>query len=83
VVPTIYAYGALVDRVDLHQLGPVFAPSTFYDSSRTLEHKVELWAFTTGEAKRFPTRARVQALRAIAARWGSPLALEAAEPSCS
>lgn len=62
-----------------HQLQPVFRPNVFVDVSRTLEAKIEGLACYDSETRQFPHPRSPEALRAIAARWGSVAGCQAAE----
>src|SRR5216684_1571378 len=62
-----------------HQLEPVFRPSVFVDIAETLETKLEALACYDTETRKFPHPRSAEALRAIAARWGSVAGLPAAE----
>jgi len=62
-----------------HQLQPVFRPSVFVDISRTLEAKIAGLACYDSETRKFPHPRSPEALRAIAARWGTVAGCQAAE----
>jgi len=62
-----------------HQLQPVFRPNVFVDISRTLEAKIAGLACYDSETRRFPHPLSPEALRAIAARWGTVAGCQAAE----
>jgi LmbE family N-acetylglucosaminyl deacetylase len=62
-----------------HQLEPVFRPNVFVDVSRTLEAKIAGLACYDSETRKFPHPRSPEALRAIAARWGSVAGCQAAE----
>ena len=61
------------------QLQPVFRPNVFVDVSRTLEAKIAGLACYDSETRQFPHPRSPEALRAIAARWGSVAGCQAAE----
>jgi LmbE family N-acetylglucosaminyl deacetylase len=58
---------------------PVFRPNVFVDISATLETKIAAMACYETEARPFPHPRSSEALRAIAARWGSVAGSAAAE----
>ena len=58
---------------------PVFRPNVFMDISATLETKIAAMACYETEAREFPHPRSGEALRAIAARWGSVAGCGAAE----
>ncbi|MCW8138885.1 MAG: PIG-L family deacetylase [Planctomycetota bacterium] len=60
-------------------LGRPFEPTVFYDVSTTLERKLRAMALYEEEARPFPHPRSPEALRAIAARWGSVVGRSAAE----
>lgn len=62
-----------------HQLRPTFRPNVFVDVSRTLAAKIAGLACYESEARNFPHPRSPEALRAIAARWGSVAGCHAAE----
>ncbi len=62
-----------------HQLQPVFRPNVFVDISRTLEAKIAGLVCYDSETREFPHPRSPEALRAIAARWGSVSGCHAAE----
>lgn len=62
-----------------HQLQPEFRPNVFVDVSRTLEAKIAGLACYESETREFPHPRSPEALRAIAARWGSVAGCRAAE----
>jgi LmbE family N-acetylglucosaminyl deacetylase len=61
------------------RLEPVFRPNVFVDVSRTLEIKIAAMACYQLETREFPHPRSPEALRAIAARWGSVAGCAAAE----
>jgi LmbE family N-acetylglucosaminyl deacetylase len=61
------------------QLEPTFHPNVFIDVSGTLETKIEALACYESETRTFPHPRSPEALRAIAARWGSVVGCQAAE----
>jgi len=61
------------------RLEPVFRPNVFVDIAETLETKLEALACYDTETRKFPHPRSAEALRAIAARWGSVAGLPAAE----
>jgi LmbE family N-acetylglucosaminyl deacetylase len=61
------------------RLEPVFRPNVFVDISRTLEVKIAAMACYETETREFPHPRSPEALRAIAARWGSVAGCAAAE----
>jgi LmbE family N-acetylglucosaminyl deacetylase len=61
------------------ELQPVFRPNVFMDITETLETKIEALACYDTEMRKFPHPRSTEALRAIAARWGSVAGLQAAE----
>ncbi len=61
------------------QVQPVFRPNVFVDVSRTLEAKIAGLACYDSETRPFPHPRSPEALRAIAARWGSVAGCQAAE----
>jgi LmbE family N-acetylglucosaminyl deacetylase len=61
------------------RLEPVFRPNVFVDVSRTLEIKIAAMACYETENREFPHPRSPEALRAIAARWGSVAGCAAAE----
>jgi LmbE family N-acetylglucosaminyl deacetylase len=58
---------------------PSFRPNVFVDITDTLETKIEALAFYDTETRKFPHPRSAEALRAIAARWGSVAGLPAVE----
>jgi N-acetylglucosamine malate deacetylase 1 len=62
-----------------HGVQPSFHPNVFVDVSRTLETKIDALACYESETRKFPHPRSPEALRAIAARWGSVVGCEAAE----
>jgi LmbE family N-acetylglucosaminyl deacetylase len=60
-------------------LQPVFRPNVFIDVSATIETKIAAMACYETEARKFPHPRSPEALRAIAARWGSVAGCGAAE----
>jgi LmbE family N-acetylglucosaminyl deacetylase len=60
-------------------LQPVFRPNVFVDITDSLETKIEALACYDTEMRKFPHPRSTEALRAIAARWGSVAGLQAAE----
>jgi LmbE family N-acetylglucosaminyl deacetylase len=61
------------------RLEPAFRPNVFTDVSHTLEAKIAAMNCYSTEAREFPHPRSAQALRAIAARWGSVAGFQAAE----
>jgi LmbE family N-acetylglucosaminyl deacetylase len=61
------------------RLEPSFRPNVFVDITDTLETKIEALAFYDTETRKFPHPRSAEALRAIAARWGSVAGLPAVE----
>jgi LmbE family N-acetylglucosaminyl deacetylase len=61
------------------QVGPVFRPNVFVDVSHTIEIKIAAMACYETETRDFPHPRSPEALRAIAARWGSVAGCAAAE----
>ncbi|MBI2094409.1 MAG: PIG-L family deacetylase [Candidatus Omnitrophica bacterium] len=61
------------------RLGEVFRPNIFVDISATLERKLAAMGCYAGEVRVAPHPRSPQILRAIAQRWGSVSALQAAE----
>lgn len=60
-------------------LGRPFAPTVFYDVTATLDRKLDAMAVYNEEGRAFPHPRSPEALRAIAARWGSVSGFRAAE----
>jgi LmbE family N-acetylglucosaminyl deacetylase len=60
-------------------LGPVFRPNVFLDISSTLELKLKGMLSYESELRAFPHPRSVEALTAIAKRWGSAAGCAAAE----
>jgi LmbE family N-acetylglucosaminyl deacetylase len=58
---------------------PAFRPNVFMDVSATLETKIQAMGCYESEARKFPHPRSPEALRAIAARWGSVVGFQAAE----
>jgi LmbE family N-acetylglucosaminyl deacetylase len=58
---------------------PGFRPNVFVDVSKTLDTKIAALACYNSETRPFPHPRSPEALRAIAARWGSVIGCEAAE----
>jgi LmbE family N-acetylglucosaminyl deacetylase len=56
-----------------------FRPNVFVEIEDTLETKIEALACYESESRRFPHPRSPEALRAIAARWGSVVGCQAAE----
>jgi LmbE family N-acetylglucosaminyl deacetylase len=56
-----------------------FMPNVFVDISKTLVKKLEALKAYKGEAREYPHPRSLEALRAIAMRWGSTVGLEAVE----
>ncbi|OGJ63873.1 hypothetical protein A3E47_01330 [Candidatus Peribacteria bacterium RIFCSPHIGHO2_12_FULL_54_10] len=82
--------GAAVKRVFAYEVGsstewsfqqfaPAFHPNTFVDITRTLEKKIEAMRTYASEIRPFPHPRSVEALRAVAQRWGSVAGCRAAE----
>ena len=61
------------------RIEPVFRPNVFVDVSRTLEVKLAAMACYETEIRKFPHPRSPEALRAIAARWGTVAGCAAAE----
>jgi LmbE family N-acetylglucosaminyl deacetylase len=61
------------------RIEPAFRPNVFLDVSATLEVKIQAMACYEFEARKFPHPRSPEALRAIAARWGSVAGLQAVE----
>jgi LmbE family N-acetylglucosaminyl deacetylase len=61
------------------QFRPSFHPNVFVDISATLEIKIQSMQLYESEARSFPHPRSPEALRAIAARWGSVCGLGCAE----
>src|SRR5271157_3303542 len=62
-----------------HQVEPTFRPNVFVDITGTLEAKISALACYESETRKFPHPRSPEALRAIAARWGSVAGLPAVE----
>lgn len=62
-----------------HRLAPSFRPNVFVDITGTLETKISALACYDTETRKFPHPRSPEALRAIAARWGSVAGFHAAE----
>jgi LmbE family N-acetylglucosaminyl deacetylase len=60
-------------------LQPVFRPNVFVDVAATLEAKIAAMACYQTEMREFPHPRSPEALRAVAARWGSVVGCHAAE----
>ena len=58
---------------------PTFRANVFEDVSQTLETKISALSCYETETRRFPHPRSPEALRAIAARWGTVAGIEAAE----
>ncbi|MGB9073507.1 MAG: PIG-L deacetylase family protein [Terriglobales bacterium] len=61
------------------RLEPSFRPNVFVDITGTLETKISALACYDTETRKFPHPRSPEALRAIAARWGSVAGFHAAE----
>ena len=61
------------------RLEPVFRPNIFVDVTHTLETKISAMSCYRTEARQFPHPRSLEALRAIATRWGSVAGYGAAE----
>lgn len=61
------------------RLGQSFCPNVFVDVAATLEAKIDAMACYKTESRPFPHPRSPEALRAIAARWGSVVGCRAAE----
>jgi LmbE family N-acetylglucosaminyl deacetylase len=61
------------------RLGGTFSPNVFVDVSNTIDLKVEALRIYDTEIRSFPHPRSAEALRAIAARWGSVVGLQFAE----
>lgn len=59
---------------------PVFRPNVFVDIARTIDVKLTAMQAYESESRPFPHPRSVEALRAIARRWGSVVGVEYAEP---
>jgi LmbE family N-acetylglucosaminyl deacetylase len=62
-----------------HRLEPSFRPNVFVDITETLETKISALACYDTETRKFPHPRSPEALRAMAARWGSVAGFQAAE----
>jgi len=62
-----------------HSFEPVFRPNVFVDITNTLDTKVQALAEYESEIRSFPHPRSSEALRALAARWGTVAGCEAAE----
>ncbi len=62
-----------------HRLGPTFKPNVFEDISGTLDVKIRALSQYQTEVRPFPHPRSLEALRALARRWGSVVGCEAAE----
>lgn len=62
-----------------HRREPSFRPNVFVDITGTLEAKISALACYESETRKFPHPRSPEALRAIAARWGSVAGFHAAE----
>lgn len=62
-----------------HSLEPRFRPNVFVDVASTLETKIVAMSCYETESRQFPHPRSPEALRAIAARWGSVAGCHAAE----
>ncbi len=60
-------------------IGPAFRPNVFVDVANTIDAKVAAMECYESEARKFPHPRSPEALRAIAARWGSVAGCRAAE----
>jgi LmbE family N-acetylglucosaminyl deacetylase len=79
-VRDIYAFEVPSSTEWAFQRGePAFRPNIFLDVSATLEIKIQAMACYESEARKFPHPRSPEALRAIAARWGSVVGFQAAE----
>ena len=61
------------------RLEPVFRPNVFVDVTHTLEKKITAMSCYRTESRQFPHPRSIEALRAIATRWGSVAGYGAAE----
>jgi LmbE family N-acetylglucosaminyl deacetylase len=61
------------------RLEPSFRPNVFVDITESLETKIAALACYGTETRKFPHPRSAEALRAIAARWGSVVGLSAVE----
>jgi LmbE family N-acetylglucosaminyl deacetylase len=61
------------------QFEPMFRPNVFVDVTGTLETKIAAMSCYDTESRTFPHPRSPEALRAIAARWGSVIGCGAAE----
>jgi len=79
-VKTVYGYEvASSTEWAFQQFEPVFSPNFFVDIEATLETKIAAMECYESEARPFPHPRSPKSLRAIAARWGSTVGLQAAE----
>jgi LmbE family N-acetylglucosaminyl deacetylase len=61
------------------RLEPTFRPNVFVEVTSTLENKITAMSCYEAEYRKFPHPRSAEALRAIAARWGSVAGCQAAE----
>lgn len=79
-VRQIYAFEvASSTEWTFQQLTPLFRPNVFIDISATIEDKIRAMEKYEGEVRVFPHPRSLEALRAIARRWGSVAGVEYAE----
>ena len=79
-VRTIYAFEVPSSTEWAFQtLEPAFRPNVFVDIGDTLDAKLSAMACYDTEARKFPHPRSLEALRAIAMRWGSVAGFQAAE----
>lgn len=79
-VRQIYAFEvASSTEWTFQRLEPLFRPNVFIDISATIEDKIRAMEKYEGEVRAFPHPRSLEALRAIARRWGSVAGVEYAE----
>jgi LmbE family N-acetylglucosaminyl deacetylase len=80
VVRQVYSY-EIPSSTDwaFGQFEPRFQPSVFFDISAHLDAKIAAMQVYESETRMFPHPRSPEALRAIAARWGSATGMQAAE----
>lgn len=80
VVREVYAYEVPSSTEwAFGQFAPAFCPNVFVDISSTLELKIRAMQCYESEARAFPHPRSLEALHAIASRWGSVAGMKAAE----
>jgi len=80
VVKTVYAFEIPSSTEwSFQHLQPSFRPNTFFDISKHIDVKVDAMNMYDAEVRPFPHPRSSEALRAIAAKWGSTVGLRAAE----